>query len=152
MFLVSRSPLAPYLRVSVFFAIASARGCRDETVYDSNHASKKGDWFRNIASAARNMNHTIGMQLFDSDVSAVEGPKANYRIDCPLSDRSGWEGSSTLRATPTTTVGMRSSPGCLRPSSAPSHAPHVCIQKLDGKCPFVKSAPSMSPPSTEAGL
>ena len=51
------------------------------SVYDPNAAGKKGNWFRDIPRAAKNMEYMRGITFYDADVSAVEGPKANFRVD-----------------------------------------------------------------------
>jgi hypothetical protein len=56
------------------------------TVYDPNDSSKKGNWYRNIVPAAKQMEHLTGIMFFDSNVQAAEGPKANFLVDYPSSD------------------------------------------------------------------
>jgi chitodextrinase len=62
------------------------------TVYDSSFPSKKGDWFRDIPRAAKEMEHLTGIMFFDQDVSAVEGPKANWWVHQPSSNASVYSG------------------------------------------------------------
>jgi hypothetical protein len=56
------------------------------TVYDSNNAATKGAWFRGLPTAARSMDYLRGVSFYDADVSAVEGPRNNFRVDYPTSN------------------------------------------------------------------
>jgi hypothetical protein len=51
------------------------------TYYDPNSPARKGDWFRKIPAAARNMEWLRGICFYDADVSAVEGSNHNFRVD-----------------------------------------------------------------------
>lgn len=54
--------------------------------YDPNAGTtKRGNWFRNIPLKAAEMPNLCGISFYDSDVSIVEGPRANFRVDHPLS-------------------------------------------------------------------
>src|SRR5437762_1408613 len=39
--------------------------------YDANYPNNKGDWFKNIPAAAKNMPYLRGIQFYDEDVSAA---------------------------------------------------------------------------------
>ena len=60
------------------------------TVHDGNYPSKKGDWYRNVPRAAREMEYLRGVMVYDSDVSAVEGPNANFEVDSSSSAYQGF--------------------------------------------------------------
>lgn len=50
-------------------------------VYDSKYPRKKGEWFRNIPAAARNMQHLCGIGFFDVDAAPSEGPRMHWIVD-----------------------------------------------------------------------
>jgi chitodextrinase len=62
------------------------------TVYDPASPSSKGQWFRNIPAAAKQMEHLVGVQLFEVDVTSFEGPRSNWPVDYPRSDSSVFDG------------------------------------------------------------
>ena len=68
--------------------------------YDANYPSHKGDWYRNIPAAARNMLYLRGIQFFDKDVTAAEGALNNFRVDYPTSNPSVYAGYKALAADP----------------------------------------------------
>ena len=68
--------------------------------YDANYPSYKGDWFRNVPAAAKNMLYLRGIQFFDKDVSAKEGALNNFRVDYPTSNTSVYAGYKALAADP----------------------------------------------------
>jgi len=68
--------------------------------YDSNYPTYKGQWFRNIPAAAKNMLYLRGIEFYDQDVSAKEGPLNNFRVDYPTSDSSVYAGFKAMAADP----------------------------------------------------
>jgi hypothetical protein len=70
------------------------------TWYDSRYPSYKGDWFRNIPAAAKNMRYLRGIQFYDQDVTGVEEPLNNFRVDHPTSNASVYAGYKALAADP----------------------------------------------------
>ena len=70
------------------------------TVYDTNLPSKKGDWFRNIVPAAKQMQHLTGIMFFDQDVSSVEGSKHNWLVDYPRSNPDVYAGFVAMARDP----------------------------------------------------
>ena len=53
--------------------------------YDPNQPASKGDWYRNIPLALRNMEHCTGVSFFDQNVSPSE-PGNNWLVDFPTSN------------------------------------------------------------------
>lgn len=54
------------------------------SVYDPNAPTKRADWYRNVVRDSRAlpaMEHCIGVDFYDADVSSAEGVKANFLID-----------------------------------------------------------------------
>jgi hypothetical protein len=76
------------------------------TVYDARNPSRKGAWYANIPAALKGqvgpapMPNLIGIQMYDADVSAVEGPRNNFRVDYPTSDPSAYGGWIQLARDP----------------------------------------------------
>jgi hypothetical protein len=74
------------------------------TTYDSTSSTtqpKKGQWFRNIPAAAKNMQWLRGIAFYDVDVSAEENTiKSNFRVSYPESDPSAFAGFKALAADP----------------------------------------------------
>ena len=62
------------------------------TVYDTNNPTRKGDWYRNVVPAVKQMEYLTGIMFFDQDVSSVEGPKANWWVHQPSSNSSVYSG------------------------------------------------------------
>ena len=60
----------------------------------------KGQWFRDIPAAAEQMQWLRGIEFYDSDVSAVEGARNNFRVDCPTSDQTVYDGWLAMAADP----------------------------------------------------
>jgi hypothetical protein len=70
------------------------------TVYDENHPSMKGDWYRNIVPAAKRMEYLRGIMFFDTDASKVEAARNNWHVDYPRSNPSVYEGYITMARDP----------------------------------------------------
>lgn len=77
------------------------------THVDPNNPARKGDWFRNIPKAIRGelgnqgpMEWLAGISFYDADVSAAEGPNANYRVDAPTSVPAVYQGWKDMCADP----------------------------------------------------
>ena len=70
------------------------------TVYDENHPSLKGQWFRNVVPAAKRMEYLRGIMFFDTDASPVEAPRNNWRVDHPRSNPSVYEGYIAMARDP----------------------------------------------------
>lgn len=72
------------------------------TILDATQPTTwKGDWFRAIPDAARQMSYLRGISFYDQDVSAVEGAAANFRVDAhPTSDPDAYDGFKELAADP----------------------------------------------------
>jgi hypothetical protein len=69
--------------------------------YDFNNTSnKKGDWFRNIPAAAKNMPYLRGIAFYDVDASGVGASHDNFLVDYPTSDPSVYAGFKALAADP----------------------------------------------------
>jgi hypothetical protein len=68
--------------------------------YESNYPSYKGDWFRNIPAAAKNMQYLRGISFYDEDVTAAEGSLANYRVDFPTTNPDVYAGFKQMAADP----------------------------------------------------
>lgn len=69
-------------------------------VYDPAQPTKRGQWYRNIPAAAKNMEYLRGVQFFDVDVSAAEGEKARWPVDYPTTEASVFEGFKALALDP----------------------------------------------------
>ena len=83
--------------------------------YDANYPSYKGNWFRNVPAAAKNMLYLRGIQFFDKDVSAKEGPLNNFRVDYPTSDPERLRRLQSTRRRPLVQHGLIvRGPGALR--------------------------------------
>jgi hypothetical protein len=70
------------------------------TVYDPGSPSKKGDWYRNISAAAKNMTYLRGIMFFDADVSGAEGARNNWHVDHPFADPTVYDGYVDLARDP----------------------------------------------------
>jgi hypothetical protein len=70
------------------------------TWYDANYPGLKGDWFRNIPAAAKQMRWLRGIQFYDTDASPVEGPRNNFRVDYPTSNPDVYAGFKEMAADP----------------------------------------------------
>jgi hypothetical protein len=70
------------------------------TVYDPNNPNRKGDWYGAIPAAAQSMPYLRGISFYDQDVSAVEGPRNNYRVDYPTSNPNVYSGFKKMAAHP----------------------------------------------------
>ncbi len=51
------------------------------SVWDPNAPRKKGEWFRNIPAAARNMEYLTGISFFDVDATLWEDARNNWIVD-----------------------------------------------------------------------
>lgn len=70
------------------------------TVYDPNHPTKKPAWYRKIVPAAKRMEYLTGVAFFDADASAVDGPKADFRVDHPRSVPKTYDGFKAMARHP----------------------------------------------------
>jgi len=70
------------------------------TIFDAGSAAAKGQWYRNVPAAAQQMEHLTGVQFFDVDVTAYEGPKSNWPVDYPTSVPSALDGFVALARDP----------------------------------------------------
>lgn len=71
------------------------------TILDpSAPSSWKGDWFRAIPAAAKQMSFLRGISFYDQDVSSAEGPAANFRVDAPAINPDPLAGFKALAADP----------------------------------------------------
>ena len=71
------------------------------TVYDPNASStKKGNWFRAIPAAAKKMEYLRGISFFDSDVSAIQGPNSNFKVDYPTTNSDVYAGFKRMAMDP----------------------------------------------------
>jgi hypothetical protein len=70
------------------------------TWYDSNYPSYKGDWFRNIPAAAKNMRYLRGIEFYDQDARGVEEALNDFMVDYPTSNASVYAGYKALAADP----------------------------------------------------
>lgn len=61
------------------------------TVLDSSDPSRKASWYRGVPGAAARMEYLRGVMVYDSDVSAIEGAKANFKVDHPSGDATVYE-------------------------------------------------------------
>lgn len=51
------------------------------TVWDPSNPAKKGEWFRNIPGAAKNMEYLTGVAFFDIDATPWESSRNNWIVD-----------------------------------------------------------------------
>ena len=70
------------------------------TTYDPSNPSKKGQWYRNVVQAAKDMEHLTGLMIFDSDVQAAEGSKTNWLVDYPGSNGDAYAGFVAMARDP----------------------------------------------------
>lgn len=66
------------------------------TVLDPAANTFKQQFFDSVSPGAKNMKYLRGISFFDCDVSSVEGPRTNFRIDAPLNDLGVWEAFKRL--------------------------------------------------------
>ena len=70
------------------------------TVWDSNFPQKKGDWFRNIPAAAKNMEYLTGISFFDIDATPWEDSRNNWIVDHATSVPQVYDGFKTMARDP----------------------------------------------------
>lgn len=69
------------------------------SIFDPNHPTKKGQWYRNIPAAAKNMEYLCGIGFFDTDATA-ENPEFNWLVDHPTSVSEIYAGWKALAGDP----------------------------------------------------
>jgi chitodextrinase len=70
------------------------------TVWDPNYPTKKGDWFRNIPAAARNMQYLTGVSFFDIDATPWEDSRNNWIVDHATNVPQVYDGFKTMARDP----------------------------------------------------
>jgi hypothetical protein len=70
------------------------------TWYDSKYPAVKGAWFRGIPAAAKKMLYLRGIMFYDVDVSSLEGPHNDFRVDYPTNTRSSYAGFKWMADNP----------------------------------------------------
>jgi hypothetical protein len=70
------------------------------TIYDDGAPSFKGDFYRFLPADARRLTYLRGVSFFDADVSALEGPDANWRVDFPQNDAGPYRGFLSMARDP----------------------------------------------------
>lgn len=56
------------------------------TIYDKDNTSFKPQFLNSVAPGAKSMKYLRGIAFFDCDVTAVEGPLTNFRVDAPTNE------------------------------------------------------------------